>query len=519
MGSRANNDNLVVSVLQATENEEEAVPKTPPIRPQSKRRKVAVETETLQAVRIPTIPSVTNIEAMEQGNFPKLSIDVRVHRSLSTDSNLYSPTSSPRSRRESFLATPQLRTAIFHHEDCLKHRSISTHQEAPERVSAIFRKLRGLEVDSGGFLSESVHIRNDVPCATRAMLEYAHSRKYVDFVYNLHQKMNSSDSGTAVPFTPRVQRQLGRAVKDEKRCDTFFSSSTLKAALRGAGAVTKAIDTVVNGTYKNAFVAVRPPGHHAGLNGLLQNATSCGFCIFNNVAIGAKHALTKHSKKIQRVAIVDIDVHHGNGTEEIVKQKFCDPDSIFFASIHLYDSTSHLENGKKNSFEFYPGSGKFSDTAKNVLNIPITPLWKKPRRSKRGISALSTSTNPDFETYSEDNMGASGFRKQVTETLVPALKGFKPDIILISAGFDTGKDDIGCCKWEAGASCSGMDLQPEDYEWTTVQINDIAKSCGALVVSVLEGGYGKYTRVGKKVSISRESFASNVCAHIHGLTL
>jgi len=284
--------------------------------------------------------------------------------------------------------------------------------------------------------------------------------------------------------------------------------------------VTKAIDSVMSGKYRNAFVAVRPPGHHAGLQGLLHNASSCGFCIFNNVAIGAKYALEEYPKIIERVAIVDFDVHHGNGTEEIVTEKFCDPEHIMFASIHLYDSNAHTTTNKKNRYEFYPGSGKEDIPEKNVLNVPIAPLWRKPRRSKRGISALSTSTNPDLlDQDGEDKMGAKGFRKQFSEKIIPALGKFKPNLILISAGFDSGKNDIGCCKWEAGANCSGMDLTPEDYKWVTLQLTTIAQLCEGKIVSVLEGGYGQYSRLGKKITISRESLAKNVCAHIHALTI
>jgi acetoin utilization deacetylase AcuC-like enzyme len=111
-------------------------------------------------------------------------------------------------------------------------------------------------------------------------------------------------------------------VKEDTGCDTFFSEGSLPAALRAAGAVCNAVDRIVKGCNSNAFCVVRPPGHHAGTTGLLQDAVSCGFCIFNNVAIAAQYALKAYPNKIKRVAIIDIDVHYGNGTEEIIQSKF-----------------------------------------------------------------------------------------------------------------------------------------------------------------------------------------------------
>ena len=131
------------------------------------------------------------------------------------------------------------------------------------------------------------------------------------------------DGDEPVPFTPHVQRSIGmseRRIKSPGTSDTAFSKGSLGAALRAGGAVCRAVDAVVNGENRNAFCVVRPPGHHAGVNGLEDGAHSCGFCIFNSVAIGAMHALDRHrGNGVERVAIVDFDIHHGNGTEEIVK--------------------------------------------------------------------------------------------------------------------------------------------------------------------------------------------------------
>jgi acetoin utilization deacetylase AcuC-like enzyme len=141
-----------------------------------------------------------------------------------------------------------------------------------------------------------------------------------------------------VPFTPKVQKlmqlQSDEEIKDADKSDTTFSAGSLQAALRAAGSVVAAIDAVVDGTHRNAFCCVRPPGHHAGANGLESDAVSCGFCIFNNVAIGALHALRERSSVVKKVAVIDFDVHHGNGTQAIF-EGIDDPSAVFFFSIHL----------------------------------------------------------------------------------------------------------------------------------------------------------------------------------------
>ena len=131
--------------------------------------------------------------------------------------------------------------------------------------------------------------------------------------------------------------------------------------------------SVLIGRNRNAFCVVRPPGHHAGVKGLLSGGESCGFCIFNSVAAGAMHAISEEKLLCERCAIVDIDVHHGNGTEEIVR-KCHDPGKLFFFSIHLYDNGG---KGKSAQYKFYPGTGDEDDVALNIINVPITPLWKE----------------------------------------------------------------------------------------------------------------------------------------------
>lgn len=144
-----------------------------------------------------------------------------------------------------------------------------------------------------------------------------------------------------VPFTPNVQKsmrlQSDEDIKDADKSDTTFSAGSLQAALRAAGSVVAAVNAVIDGTHRNAFCCVRPPGHHAGANGLESDAVSCGFCIFNNIAIGAMHALRERSSVVKKVAVIDFDVHHGNGTQAIL-EGIDDPSAVFFFSIHLCKS-------------------------------------------------------------------------------------------------------------------------------------------------------------------------------------
>jgi acetoin utilization deacetylase AcuC-like enzyme len=290
------------------------------------------------------------------------------------------------------------------------------------------------------------------------------------------------------------------------------------------------VDSVLVGRNRNAFCVVRPPGHHAGVNGLLDGGESCGFCIFNNVAAGALYAISDDRLLCDRCAIVDIDVHHGNGTEEIV-QKCHDPSKLFFFSIHLYDNEKKKRGTNNAQYKFYPGTGSEDDLAMNIINVPIVPLWKEQgptaaptarkhnTRQKTRSSADSQDESPlgtpksgngngrgsdgGSETGSNNNLspkpanvGLSGrlaYRKAIQDRLLPALRAFNPDLILISAGFDACKGDVGNARHERGGKERlGLDLEPEDYAWTTNKILEIADiCCQGRVVSVLEGGYGR----------------------------
>lgn len=290
------------------------------------------------------------------------------------------------------------------------------------------------------------------------------------------------------------------------------------------------VENVVDGKSSNAFCVVRPPGHHAGPNGL-EGASSCGFCIFNSVAIGALHALARYPNRntgsvndvdvlgkqidygiveklnpsdnvcsgsginvvsstntnlktsnktiptIERVAIFDFDIHHGNGTEAIVKAH-ADPNQIFFCSVHLHDV------GIEPSFTFYPGTGGKDDVERNIVNIALPPLWCRNR--DKGSPKVCTPVP----------LGRLYFRQQIEQRLLPALRAFKPDLIMLSAGFDGGKRDIGNQKLGESEIMQGMDLRAEDYSWLTSQILRIARvTCNGRVVSVLEGGYGSQKRI------------------------
>lgn len=302
-------------------------------------------------------------------------------------------------------------------------------------------------------------------------------------------------------------------VKKGSQSDTSFSSGSLRAARRAAGAVQHAVDCVLVGRNRNAFCVVRPPGHHAGIDGLLAGGESCGFCIFNNVAAGAMHALSDegHRPKCHRCAIVDIDVHHGNGTEEIVKR--CDdPGRLFFFSAHLYDNDKR-KGKSSNGFKYYPGTGEEDDIAHNIVNVPIAPLWREkevsqmtkqsPRSFNEGrntrnkakqkaaaAAAASKETNSEGKSSETNENGSSksheqsfpphfflgtgrdAYRRAIQQRLIPALRAFNPDLIIISIGFDASKDDVGNARhYSGGKESVGMNLEPEDYAWTTSRVS------------------------------------------------
>lgn len=473
--------------------------------------------------------------------------------------------------------SPQARTLVLHHPECEEHVNKSeTDWEAPDRISAVMNAvLQNNQSIETAVREYEIQVSTDFERASLELLSRVHSAEYLTFVNDLSKELDRRrkarlievsqkcmDEGTVskmfhdaavVPFTPMVQRTMMRdsTVKKGAHSDTSFSSGSLRAARRAAGAVQHAVDRVLIGRNRNAFCVVRPPGHHAGVNGLLAGGESCGFCIFNNVAAGAMHALSdeNHRPRCDRCAIVDIDAHHGNGTEEIVR-KCHDPGRLFFFSVHLYDNDKR--KGKSNSYKFYPGTGDEDDVAHNIINVPIAPLWRekdvqqsvKPPVEKRhntrntikqkaaaaAAASLPLDTQIATENEKDTNVyisktdgdsvmsnsaasqrsksptpprqspphkliatGRETYRRAIQQRLLPALRAFNPDLILISLGFDASRGDVGNARHYAGGKeAAGIDLEPEDYAWTTRKIMEVADiCCQGRVISILEGGYGR----------------------------
>ncbi len=286
--------------------------------------------------------------------------------------------------------------AIIHHADCLLHENGSpTHPEQPARLSAIEQAL------SASDLRSSLQFI-DAPLAQKQDLYRVHDIDYVDHVF-------------------QVAPKAGRVMLD---ADTSMNPHTLNAALRAAGSALKAVDCVMSGSYETVFCSVRPPGHHAG------KAQAAGFCVFNNIAVGAAYALAKHGLK--RIAILDFDVHHGNGTEDI----FAGDERILFGS-----SFQH---------PYYPYSGE-APAADNIMNLPMPA----------GIPAKQ-------------------WRAEVEQAWFARLDAFKPELVMISAGFDGHADD----------AMGGFQLRETDYAWFMGKMQALAaRHTKGRVISCLEGGY------------------------------
>jgi acetoin utilization deacetylase AcuC-like enzyme len=285
--------------------------------------------------------------------------------------------------------------ALVTHADCLKHDMGAHHPERPARLSAIEDQLIASGV--GPHLT-----RFEAPLATDEQLARVHPPEYVRAIRE------------AAP-------QHGTVHLDP---DTAMNPFTLQAALRAAGAAVLAVDLVMQKKAASAFCPVRPPGHHA------CRARPMGFCIFNNVAVAARHALRAHG--LERVAIIDFDVHHGNGTEDI----FEGDDEVLMASIFQHP--------------FYPYSGT-DDPARNMFNVPLAA-----------------------------GSGSRELREAVRETWMPALNEFRPQMVLFSAGFDAHAED----------EMAMLRFSDADYAWVTEQVKSVAdRHAGGRIVSVLEGGY------------------------------
>jgi len=287
-------------------------------------------------------------------------------------------------------------TMLWTHEACIGHDPGSHHPESPARLKAVLAALDAQEFDSVE--------RCAAPEAELGEIELAHPAAYVEQVL------------AAIP-------KEGRLGFDP---DTYVSPGSREASLRAVGAVCMAVDAVAGGEARNAFCAVRPPGHHA------EAQHAMGFCLFNNIAVGALHARKRHGFK--RVAVVDFDVHHGNGTQHMFERD----ETLFYASTHQYP--------------LYPGTGAASERGVgNIVNVPLAPM-----------------------------SGSQEFRAGMREQVLPALDAFKPDLILVSAGFDAHRDD----------PLASLNLVEDDFAWITRELMELAeKHCQGRLVSTLEGGY------------------------------
>jgi acetoin utilization deacetylase AcuC-like enzyme len=288
-------------------------------------------------------------------------------------------------------------TILFTHADCLRHNPGEGHPERPERLAAVLAAL-----DHEDFRDLD---RREAPLATREQIERVHDPDHVAFV---------------LAAAPRA----GFARLDP---DTTMSPGSDHAALRAGGAVVAAVDAVMAGEARTAFCAVRPPGHHA------EPERAMGFCLFNSIAVGAAHAESVWN--VRKVAIVDFDVHHGNGTETMTASR----PGWLYASTHQYP--------------FYPGTGAASARGPhgNIVNAPLS-----------------------------SGAGSVEFRLAYQQRVLPALDAFEPELLMISAGFDAHRRD----------PLAGVNLDEGDFAWVTEELAKLAeRHAQGRIVSVLEGGY------------------------------
>lgn len=298
-------------------------------------------------------------------------------------------------------------TALITHPDGLTHETPPGHPERVARLEHIMAALADRDL-----------MRVKAPLVAEDDLLRVHPRSHIEAIR------------AAAPEAGLVQLDA----------DTWMSPGTLAAAHRAAGGAVRAVDLVLSGAAQNAFVAMRPPGHHA------ERETTMGFCIFGNVALAAKHALFHHG--LARVAVVDFDVHHGNGTQDLLEDE---PRALFISS---------------HQFPLWPGTGTADDTGPHgtILNVPLAP-----------------GTN------------GAAFRRAYEDKVFPRLRASRPDLILVSAGFDAHRAD----------PLADLRLETEDFAWVTERLCDLAADlCGGRIVSCLEGGY------------DLDALAASVAAHV-----
>ena len=303
-------------------------------------------------------------------------------------------------------------TFLYQHSACSNHEPGIHHPESPRRLNSVMNKL-----DEACFKNL---VRFDSPMIQVEVISLMHDPNYIDKILE------------SVPTNGLIQLDP----------DTKLSPGSGEAILRGVGGVCAAIDDVLDAKADNAFYAMRPPGHHA------EYSQAMGFCVFNNVAIGAKYAQIKHG--VDKVAVVDFDVHHGNGTQ------------------HMFELNPSLFYGSSHQFPAYPGTGLASEVGVgNIVNVPIKP-----------------------------GGGSQIFRQAYREIIIPKLREFNPDLILLSAGFDGHVEDPLC----------QLNLVTPDFVWVTKELMLVAtECCEGRLVSTLEGGY------------NLDALADSVGAHVSEL--
>jgi acetoin utilization deacetylase AcuC-like enzyme len=287
-------------------------------------------------------------------------------------------------------------TLLLSHPDCLKHDTGPGHPERPDRLRAISRALQ-----DEAFADL---VRIDAPKASLDTIALVHPRAFIEEVQN------------DIPLEGHFRLEP----------DTAVSPGSWDAALRAAGAGIEAVDRIMTGKAKNAFCAIRPPGHHA------EPDRAMGFCLFSNIAIAAFYARAAYGA--ERVAVVDFDVHHGNGTQK-----------AFWTEKDLFYGSSH-------QMPLFPGTGAIDETGVgNICNAPLNP-----------------------------GDGSDAFRAAWGDRIIPALNDFEPDLLLISAGFDAHRSD----------PLAQIELNDEDFGWITERLMEVADThCDGRAVSMLEGGY------------------------------
>jgi acetoin utilization deacetylase AcuC-like enzyme len=288
-------------------------------------------------------------------------------------------------------------TLLLHHSSFANHKTAAGHPERPDRYRVVEAALGQPQFDA--------LVRETAEIADLDTTRYVHANRYIDALE------------AARPVEGYVYLDGG---------DTMMEPSTWEVVLRGVGGTLQAVDKVLDGEVQNAFVACRPPGHHA------ETERAMGFCLFNNISIGARHAQKIHG--LNRVAIVDFDVHHGNGTQQIF---YSDP-SVLYASTH--------------QMPLFPGTGAARETGLgNIFNAPLAP-----------------------------GDGGAELREAFEDRILPAVDAFKPELIIVSAGFDAHVRD----------PLASLRMTADDFAWVTRELMKAAeKNCEGRLVAVLEGGY------------------------------